>query len=489
MRRSVGIRLWAAILTIAEVCSCGGTDPSDNPRSHYEAAREAYAAGKYEDAVRRGLLTLESAGKSDSIVWQARAHELMADTYRAVYNLKAARRHRTEAITLYKKAGKPENAFYAYADLAGEYSHERNDSAYVMMEEARRLMQPGNREQLDQYDFMYADICRVMGDYPKALAHLRRIRPAWLTGVLTPTDSVHLGETYYRNAIPDSAAIFFSTPAAHDDIQYWECMAEQYEQSGDPHSANVCLRNIMNLEYEKGATSLSNTLEFEERSFYRDRAARARESHDRLLRYVLAIGSILMITVLALLAWRWRTRSRRLKTENEIMDVALISQQTPDNPVETECTEDSPEAQTDPAPETDDNWIYVILDFYMSRLNDISREYFKATDEDEHRAIEVEFNRELKSLRGGDIFDEIEKRVNDRNDDIVKRIRRIFPKFNEQNIRLMMCHLAGLSSQSACLLLSVEKGNFYVIWSRIRAKIRALDHPDRDELMSLFCTK
>lgn len=499
----------AALTLSTAICSCSGNGVADGMRAHYHEGMEAYRSGQYEEAVREALVTLESAQAHDSVIWQARAHELMADTYRAVYNLKAARRHRADAVSDYMAAGRMDNAFYAYTDMAGEYSNERNDSAYIMMESARRLMRPSDREQRDQFNFIYADICRVMGNYPEALERLRDIRPSWLAEVLTSADSVHIGEIYYRNAMPDSSESFFSTPAAHDDIQYWECMADMYERQGDYRSANVCQRNMINLEYDKGDTSLSNTLEFEERSFYRDRAEEARASHDRLLRYVVAVSSILAVAVLAFLAWRWRRRSRKLKTENEIMDVALMTRQAMEltasagsgqpadsagptaEPAATQ-TADSRTAEhtdTDGIAARDDNWIYVILDFYMSRLNEISKEYFKAADEQAQKAIETEFHRELKSLRGGDIFNEIEDRINDRNENIVKRIRRIFPKFNDQYIRLMMCHLAGLSSQSACLLLSIEKGNYYVIWSRIRARIRALDHPDREELVSLFCRK
>ena len=125
----------------------------------------------------------------------------------------------------------------------------------------------------------------------------------------------------------------------------------------------------------------------------------------------------------------------------------------------------------------------------MSRLNGISREYFRTPDEQGRREIEAEFNRELKSLREGDIFEEIEQRVNDRHEGVMRDVRRDFPRFNEQYLRLMLCSLAGLSSQSTCLLLSIEKGNYYVMWTRIRAKIRISESPRRELYESLFISK
>lgn len=179
---------------------------------------------------------------------------------------------------------------------------------------------------------------------------------------------------------------------------------------------------------------------------------------------------------MAVLAWlmsKFYRRSRELEIENEIKDVALM--------------ETKPDADSDGMEE--DKWVNLMLDFYMSRLNEISREYFKAYNESRQREIEMEFRRELKLLRGGDIFDEIERRLNEEYEDIVIKIRKTFPKFSEQYVRLMLCHLARLSSQSTCLLLSMSKGNYYVQWTRIRSKIKELPEPDRELFSRLFLKK
>ncbi len=201
--------------------------------------------------------------------------------------------------------------------------------------------------------------------------------------------------------------------------------------------------------------------------------------------------------LLVSLIWRFYRKARALRAENDIKGVALMAASLPEEDAprgndRSEDPGDKESAQAGEGAESDnekERWINVILDFYMSRLNAISREYFKETDPKRLREIEEEFDRELRSLRDGDIFDEIERRLNERNDGIAKKIRREFPKFNEQYVRLMLCSLAGLSSQSACLLLSIEKGNYYVMWTRIRNRIRTSEVPDRDLFMSLFCKK
>ncbi len=306
---------------------------------------------------------------------------------------------------------------------------------------------------------------------------------------------MHIGEIYWHNAMPDSAALWFSTPAALTDIQYWKCMADGYESAGDSRRALEATKKTLALEYDKTGESLSNSLEYTERRFYERKARDAEEKHRRLAVAVSVCGGVMLIALLVTLLVVYYRRNKSLKTETEIKDVALLAGEllSDGDKTKSPCGEDSDSKDSDTVNAEDvrhdehkEKWINVIIDFYMQRLNQISREYFKVTDEQSLKEIETEFNRELRSLRDGDIFDEIERRLDERNDGIASKIRRQFPKFNEQYVRLMLCSLAGLSSQSTCLLLSISKGNYYMMWTRIRTRIRASEIPDKPLFESLF---
>lgn len=462
-----------------------------------------YAAFKYGDmhkAVERGLESNELSKSTGYNMYGARAHELLADAYREVFNLKVSRIHRRQAVELYRKAGMRKNAFYAALDLASEYSHEDNDSALILLRSALDFADQGDMAEMAHHSLLSADICRVRGEYKDALAHFRRISPTVRAGLLTAGDSVHIGEIYWHNAMPDSAALWFSTPAASTDIQYWKCMADSYESAGDCRRALEATKKTLALEYDKTGESLSNSLEYTERRFYERKARDAEEKHRRLAVAVSVCGGLTLIALLVTLLVVYYRRNKSLKTETEIKDVALLAGELLSDGEETEsaCGEDSDSKDSESKAsdtvnaedvrhdEHKEKWINVIIDFYMQRLNQISREYFKVTDEQSLKEIETEFNRELRSLRDGDIFDEIERRLDERNDGIASKIRRQFPKFNEQYIRLMLCSLAGLSSQSTCLLLSISKGNYYMMWTRIRTRIRASEVPDKPLFESLF---
>lgn len=445
-----------------------------------------------ERAVEDALGSCDASEKSGSGLYEARARELLADTYRAAFNLRMARLHRRKAFEAYLEAGRRDNAFYAAMDLAGEYSHEVNDSSLFMMETARGLLPRGQEERM-HYELLYSDIDRVRGDYAGALGHFRSIGAAWRGRLLTAEDSVHIGEIYYYAGQPDSAFMYFSTPAAAASAQYWECMADGHERKGAFREALSCLRKARDLGYAEASASLSNSLEAVERGFYERKAAVEKRRHDRLVSAVVVSLSAIALTALLWLLMRYYRRSRRLKAENEILDVALMSSEA----VESDSCGDidtgpekEPSDRDSGKDETErEKWVNVILDFHMSRLNAISKEYFKVSDERSLGEIRAEFDRELRSVRGSDIFEEIERNLNEREDGIVRRIRSAFPKFNEQYVRLMMCSLAGLSSQSACLLMSVEKGNYYVMWTRIRNRIRESGSVDRELFMKHFCRR
>ncbi|MDE5644519.1 MAG: hypothetical protein K2I45_02635 [Muribaculaceae bacterium] len=471
----------------------------------YFSGYAAFKNGDMHKAVERGLESNELSKAIGHDMYGARAHELLADAYREVFNLKVSRIHRRQAVELYSKAGMRKNAFYAALDLASEYSHEDNDSALILLRSALDYADRGDIAEMAHHSLLSADICRVRGEYKEALAHFRSITPTVRAGLLTEGDSVHIGEIYWHNAMPDSAVLWFSTPAASTDIQYWKCMADGYESAGDSRRALEATKKTLALEYDKTGESLSNSLEYTERRFYERKARDAEEKHRRLAVAVSVCGGVMLIALLVTLLVVYYRRNKSLKTETEIKDVALLAGELLSDGEETVsvCKEDygskksdnkdsdnkdsdTGTAEDERNDEHKEKWINVILDFYMQRLNQISREYFKVTDEQSLKEIETEFNRELRSLRDGDIFDEIERRLDERNDGIASKIRKQFPKFNEQYVRLMLCSLAGLSSQSTCLLLSVSKGNYYMMWTRIRTRIRASEVPDKPLFESLF---
>lgn len=481
---------WLVLLPLLWACGDGTRSlPADSLRVD---AQECLDSCDYTGAVRDALTLIDRAEATGDRVLEADGHVIMADAYRAVYNLPAARRHRTAAAERYAASDSTVSAFYAYVDLAGEYSHDDNDSARIVMESARALIPKGDSEIRNQYELLYSDISRVRGEFGDALRHLRAIDRTWLSGIITPADSVHIGEIYFRNSMPDSAALYFDTEAAADDIQYWECMAERNEAQGDLEAALAARKKMQDLEFDRSATALANSLEFVERSHYARKAADERARRERLVAGLLWGAAALAVAALVWMLLHYSRRARRYKTESDMKDVVMIDAKTDSmadvpaaQPTDAEVGTGSPAAGA----AHDDKWIYVILDFYMSRLNGISREYFRTPDEQGRREIEAEFNRELKSLREGDIFEEIEQRVNDRHEGVMRDVRRDFPRFNEQYLRLMLCSLAGLSSQSTCLLLSIEKGNYYVMWTRIRAKIRISESPRRELYESLFISK
>ncbi len=461
----------------------------------YFSGYAAFKNGDMHKAVERGLESNELSKAIGHDMYGARAHELLADAYREVFNLKVSRIHRRQAVELYSKAGMRKNAFYAALDLASEYSHEDNDSALILLRSALDYADRGDIAEMAHHSLLSADICRVRGEYKDALAHFRSIASSARTGLLTAGDSVHIGEIYWHNAMPDSAALWFSTPAALTDIQYWKCMADGYESAGDSRRALEATKKTLALEYDKTGESLSNSLEYTERRFYERKARDAEEKHRRLAVAVSVCGGVMLIALLVTLLVVYYRRNKSLKTETEIKDVALLAGEllSDGDKTKSPCGEDSDSKDSDTVNAEDvrhdehkEKWINVIIDFYMQRLNQISREYFKVTDEQSLKKIETEFNRELRSLRDGDIFDEIERRLDERNDGIASKIRRQFPKFNEQYVKLMLCSLAGLSSQSTCLLLSISKGNYYMMWTRIRTRIRASEIPDKPLFESLF---
>lgn len=481
--RKAGGKILPVFLILFLAFACGCREISDPQMAHtrFDNAERLFLNDSAESALNGLLPLLDYAEGANDTVLSARIHELMADIYRSRHNLRGARQHRLRAVEAYRLAGRIENEFYSLMDLAGEFSHEDNDSALVVMSAASEIASGCGEELRMHYALMACDIFRIKGKYADALASFRLIGPEWKKQLLNDNDSVSIGSVYHHNEMADSAALFFRGASIENPV-YLDYLVDVCEEKGDAQGTIRYLSALREVENDLAGASLSNDLEFTERAYYERKAVREAGARRRVVNLAVALSLVVLLIAAVVLLIRYRRKSHVLKVENEILDAAIISQDNEDIHEETQHNDP-------PKVEENEKWANVIMNYYMTRLNTIGREYFRATDEKSLEKIRREFSRELGELRYSDIFSEIERHINEREEGLAKKIRRDFPKFNEQYIRLMFCQLSGLSSQSACLLLSIEKGNYYVMWSRIRARIKASSLPDKAYYESVFCHK
>lgn len=99
--------------------------------------------------------------------------------------------------------------------------------------------------------------------------------------------------------------------------------------------------------------------------------------------------------------------------------------------------------------------------------------------------------REVKQLidgfaENGEMLQELEQIVDMAHDNAMQRLRRNFPKMKESDCRLLCYIFGGFSPQVISLFMHDSVANVYARKSRLKARIKASDAPDRELFVSLL---
>lgn len=86
----------------------------------------------------------------------------------------------------------------------------------------------------------------------------------------------------------------------------------------------------------------------------------------------------------------------------------------------------------------------------------------------------------------GEMLQELEQIVNLAHDDVMKKLRRDFPKMKEADMRLLCYVFGGFSPQVISLFLHDSVANVYARKSRLKSRIKASEAEDKELFMSLL---
>lgn len=84
------------------------------------------------------------------------------------------------------------------------------------------------------------------------------------------------------------------------------------------------------------------------------------------------------------------------------------------------------------------------------------------------------------------VQDNIEQALNASSDGVMKRLREAFPKWKEEDFHLYAYTAAGFSSMTIATLLEKDKPFVYNRLYRLKSRIQASDHPDKDFFLEVI---
>ena len=86
----------------------------------------------------------------------------------------------------------------------------------------------------------------------------------------------------------------------------------------------------------------------------------------------------------------------------------------------------------------------------------------------------------------GEMLQELEQIVNLAHDNVMKKLRRDFPKMKEADLRLLCYIFGGFSPQVVSLFMHDSVANIYARKSRLKSRIKASDAENKELFIALF---
>ena len=112
-----------------------------------------------------------------------------------------------------------------------------------------------------------------------------------------------------------------------------------------------------------------------------------------------------------------------------------------------------------------------LLENRFAEVKELVRTYYESGNS---KKLHKKVDDLLKLQLSGDNFEVMEQVVNAKNNDVIKKVREMYPNMKEDNIKLLNLIYAGFSAQEISVILNDTPQNIYVRKSRLKKSLQEL---------------
>ena len=116
-----------------------------------------------------------------------------------------------------------------------------------------------------------------------------------------------------------------------------------------------------------------------------------------------------------------------------------------------------------------------LLENRFSEVRELVRTYYEFGNS---KKLQKKVDDLLKLQLSGDNFEVMEQVVNAKNNNVIKKVREVYPNMKEDNIKLLNLIYAGFTAQEISVILNDTPQNIYVRKSRLKKSIQDLISQD-----------
>lgn len=130
--------------------------------------------------------------------------------------------------------------------------------------------------------------------------------------------------------------------------------------------------------------------------------------------------------------------------------------------------------------------LHGLLEDRFTLIDSLCQTYYESQDtKTERKAIVDKVKNEIESVRT-DSFDKMEQAVNDCRDNLLVKVKDIYPDIKPESYRLLVYLVSGLSVRTISLLLGESVDVVYKRKSRLKARLKDTVAPTCPEIMAIF---
>ena len=130
--------------------------------------------------------------------------------------------------------------------------------------------------------------------------------------------------------------------------------------------------------------------------------------------------------------------------------------------------------------------LHTLLEGRFALIDSLCQTYYEAQGtKAERKAIVDKVKNEVESVRS-DSLTQMEQTVNDCRDNLLLKVKRIYPEIKPEDYQLLVYLASGLSSRSISLLLGESVDIVYKRKSRLKTRLKEKVAPTFSEILSIF---
>lgn len=439
--------------------------------AHFYCAIIRNHAMNYSGSTTAALQALKNAKELSDTFMIGRTYSIMAKNNMETYNTAEAMNYGNLAVEMLSHCPE-EREFYldAYLERAIISS---NNQKYEHSLEILDSMQ----SRLYPNDYIYHGL--IARSRMHTFLQLNRVSEAEMCAneFLKYQDYFHnegetlclLAEIMLLKHVPDSALIWINRAKKEildtiDNPFLQSALLKYHIYTNNIKEQNHIYSTMLQSQNKAVDIALRQHVPLAQRDFYIGEASIAAYKSKRAKEIAIFIIMISIIIIVAgFIFFKMRIKMKNLEISNMLVQISTLNTER----------------------DTKSDVVNRLLKSHFDILNSLGNEYFNNDDASDlsRKLIYHKVEEEIGKMRSISFLNEVIELVNKSQNNVIEYLRLEFPKFKQDDIKILSLVMAGISVKAISFITDLTVKNIYVKRSRLKERIEKSDAPHRDLIL------